>query len=44
MPDDIKMVAKTRHNWTVVNDPIERFARIKTVDVEVLQELRLLGN
>lgn len=44
LPDDSVMVAKTRHNWTVMNDPTERFARIQTIDVEVLEDFRPRGN
>lgn len=44
LPDAAVMVAKTRHNWTVVNDPTERFARIQTIDVEVLEDFRPRGN
>ncbi len=36
-PDGTAMVAKTRHHWTVLDNPAERFARIQTVDVQVLQ-------
>lgn len=43
-PDGTELVAKTRHNWTVENDVTERFARIKTVDVEVLEPFRPRGN
>lgn len=43
-PDGTVLVAKTRHNWTAVNDVTERFARIKTVDVEVLESFRPRGN
>ncbi|MBO6727771.1 MAG: hypothetical protein JJ911_19090 [Rhizobiaceae bacterium] len=39
-PDDTHLIAKTRHIWTVEDDPTERFARIKTVDVEVLELFR----
>lgn len=39
-PDGTELVAKTRHSWTVKNDVTERFARIKTVDVEVLEPFR----
>lgn len=39
-PDDTQLVAKTRHIWTVEDDPTERFARIKTVDVDVLEPFR----
>ena len=35
-PDGADLVARTRHDWQVVDDPAERFARIKAVDVEVL--------
>lgn len=37
LPDNSEMAAKTRHTWTVVDDPTKRFAQIKTVDVEVLE-------
>ncbi|SFJ89443.1 hypothetical protein [Jannaschia pohangensis] len=43
LPDDSVMVARTRHSWAVVNDPTERFARIKAVDVEVLEPFRPRG-
>lgn len=36
-PTGQQMVAKTRHTWLVVDNPSERFARIKQIDVEVLQ-------
>jgi hypothetical protein len=36
LPNDQRMVGKTRHRWTVVDDPKERFARIKTLVVDVL--------
>lgn len=37
LPDGTEMTAKTRHSWTVVDDPTERFARIQNVDVEILE-------
>ncbi len=37
LPNDQQMVAKTRHQWVVVDNPSERFARIKQVNVELLQ-------
>jgi len=37
LPNDSQMTAKTRHKWIVVDDVSDRFARIKTVDVEVLE-------
>lgn len=39
-PNDTHLLAKTRHSWVVEDDPTERFARIKTVDVEVLEPFR----
>lgn len=39
-PDGTEFVAKTRHSWTVSNNVTERFARIKTLDVEVLEPFR----
>jgi hypothetical protein len=36
LPNGAQMKAKTRHNWTVEDKPSERFARIKTIKVEVL--------
>lgn len=44
LPDDSVMVAKTRHTWVVENDLTERFARIQTVDVELLEEFRPRGD
>ena len=40
LPNGAELVAKTRHRWTASNDVTERFARIKTVDVEVLEPFR----
>lgn len=37
LPDDTGMTAKTRHVWTVVDNPTERFARIRNVEVEILE-------
>jgi hypothetical protein len=37
LPDGNVMTAKTRHSWTIVDDPTERFARIKTIDVDVIR-------
>ena len=37
LPDGTVVEAKTRHRWTVTNDVEERFARIESVDVEVLE-------
>jgi hypothetical protein len=34
------MVSKTRHRWTVVDAPKERFARITTLAVDVLEPIR----
>ena len=44
LPDGTDLVAKTRHNWTVTNVLTERFARIKTIDVDVLEPFRPAGN
>lgn len=40
LPGGAEMVAKTRHRWAVENDVGERFARIKSMDVEVLEKFR----
>jgi len=40
LPDDTTMLARTRHTWEVVDDVSERFARIVSVDVEVLEPFR----
>ena len=37
LPNGKEMTAKTHHNWTVVDDRTERFARIQKVDVKVLE-------
>ncbi|MET1416781.1 hypothetical protein ABVF61_31275 [Roseibium sp. HPY-6] len=39
-PNGTILVAKTQHSWTVTNDPTERFARIKSIDVEVLENFQ----
>jgi hypothetical protein len=36
LPNDQRMVGETRHSWTVVDDPKERFARIQTLAGDVL--------
>ena len=40
LPDDTRMVARTKHTWIVEDDPTERFARIRQMDVEVLEPFR----
>jgi ketosteroid isomerase-like protein len=37
LPNGTHMTAKTRHSWTVEDKVTERFARIKTLKVEVLK-------
>jgi hypothetical protein len=37
LPNGAQLTGKTRHNWTVEDLVSERFARIKTVKVQVLQ-------
>ena len=37
LPDGTVVTARTRHRWTVADDVAERFARIESVDVEVLE-------
>ena len=37
LPNGIELAAKTRHTWLVQDDVKERFARIKNVQVQVLQ-------
>ncbi|UWQ18251.1 TetR/AcrR family transcriptional regulator [Jannaschia sp. M317] len=44
LPDGNELVTKTRHIWTVENDGAERFARIKTIDVDVLEPFRPCGS
>lgn len=41
LPDGKEMIAKTRHSWVVTDDPTEAFARIKSIDVEVLAPFAL---
>lgn len=43
LPNKAEMTAKTKHTWVVIDDPTERFARIKTVDVEVLEPFKPKG-
>ena len=43
LPDETQMIARTRHTWLVEDDPTERFARIKRMDVEVLEPFRPKG-
>lgn len=35
-PDGLEMIAKTQHNWTIIDEPSDRFARIQSIDVEIL--------
>lgn len=37
LPDDRMVAAKSRHRWTIADDPSERFARIRSIDVEMIQ-------
>lgn len=37
LPDGTRLEAETLHNWTLTNDITERFARIKSVDVEIIK-------
>jgi hypothetical protein len=43
LPDGKEMTARTRQRWAVENDPAERFARIRTVDVEMLAQFAVKG-
>jgi hypothetical protein len=36
LPNGTEMVGRTRLNWVVVDNPADRFAKIKTVNVEML--------
>ncbi|MFY0597748.1 MAG: hypothetical protein JXQ85_15060 [Cognatishimia sp.] len=40
LPDGTELIAKTQHTWVVDNDVTERFARVKSVNVEVLEPFR----
>ena len=44
LPDGQRMSAKTQHNWTVVDNPSETFARIKTINVEVLEPFVIISS
>ena len=37
LPNASEMTAKTRHSWVIEDDPTQRFARIRTMDVEILE-------
>jgi hypothetical protein len=39
LPNGAQMMTKTRHTWTVEDKVTDRFARIKTIKVEVLKPL-----
>lgn len=34
---DQKMTAKTRHSWVIIDNPEERFARLKSINVEAIK-------
>lgn len=40
LPNDVEMTAKTAHTWTVLDTPTERFPRIKTIDVKLLEPFK----
>lgn len=40
MPNATQALATTRHRWVVVDNPAERFARIKSLNVEILKPFR----
>lgn len=44
LPNDAWMKAKTRHTWTISDNPQERFARIKKINVEVLEPFTPVEN
>ncbi|GHB28062.1 hypothetical protein GCM10007094_15650 [Pseudovibrio japonicus] len=44
LPNDAWMTAKTRHTWTVSDNPQERFARIEKINVEVLEPFSPVEN
>ncbi len=37
LPNGTVLEAETRHKWTVLDNPAERFARVKSMDVEILK-------
>jgi len=39
---DQRMAARTRHTWTVIDNPDERFAKVQNVNVEALEAFRVL--
>lgn len=41
LPNDKEMTAKTKHTWTVIDNPKERFARIQNIDVEIIKPFAL---
>lgn len=41
-PDNVQMTAKTRHTWTVLDKPTERFARVEKVRVETLEPFKVV--
>lgn len=41
LPNGKEMAAKTRHSWVVTDDPSERFARLRSVEVQVLEPFAL---
>lgn len=43
-PDGVQMTAKTRHIWTVRDEPTERFARIEKIRVEQLEPFAVVEN
>lgn len=41
-PDGKRMSAKTQHTWVVTDDPIERFARVERIRVEMIEPFAIV--
>ncbi len=42
LPSGQRMTAKTRHKWVVTNNPLDRFARIQKIDVDIVEPFTIV--
>jgi len=42
--DGVTMRAKTRHTWTVADEPSERFAKVETIKVNILEPFEVIND
>jgi len=40
--DGVIMKAKTQHTWTVADEPSERFAKVESINVSILEPFEVI--